>query len=78
MSISDKLKDTANTVAEKFHDKEIGDEFLAKYIMKFTSKQEHINELLNAEGSDYRIGNIEIEIGIPPKVNFIIQKLGDK
>ena len=78
MSIGDKLKDAAGTVAEKFQDKEVGDEFLAKYIMKFTAKQEHINELLKAEGSNYRIGNIEIEVGVPPKVNFIIQNLADK
>lgn len=84
MSIIDKAKGAAETVKEakdtvvdKFKDQEVGDEFFAKYIMKFTTKQEHINELLQAEGSNYRIANIEIQVGVPPKVNFIIQNVSD-
>ena len=74
----DKIKEAADAVGDKIKDREVGDDFLAKYIMKFTAKQEHINELLKAEGSNYRIGNIEVEVGVPPKVNFIIEKAEDK
>ena len=74
MSIIEQAKDVANTVVDKVKDKELGDEFFADYIIKQTDKQEHINELLASKGSNYRIANVEIEVGIPPKVVYSIDK----
>ena len=47
---------------------------LANFIMKHTSKQEHINEILKSKGSNYRIGNVEIEVGVPPKVVLVVER----
>ena len=54
--------------------KELGDDFFADFIIKHTGKQEHINEILASKGSHYRIGNIELEVGISPKVVYVIEK----
>ena len=75
MSIIDQAKDVANTVVDKVKDKELGDDFFADFIIKQTGKQEHINEILASKGSNYRIGNIELEVGSPPKVVYAIEKI---
>ena len=75
MSIIDQAKDVANTVVDKVKDKELGDDIFADFIIKQTGKQEHINEILASKGSNYRIGNIELEVGIPPKVVYAIEKI---
>ena len=74
MSLIDKAKDAADSVKGKASDKSIGDEFLADYIIKFTGKQEHINEILDSKGSSYHIGGMEVEVGVPPKVVYTIEK----
>lgn len=70
MSIIDQAKE----VVDKVKGKELGDDFFADFIIKQTDKQEHINEILESKGSNYRIDNIEIEVGIPPKVVYSIAK----
>ena len=35
-----------------------------------SKKQENINEILKAEGLYHRIGNIEVKIGVPPKMIY--------
>ena len=74
MSIIDQAKEVADTMVDKVKDKELGDDFLADYIIKYTSKQEHINEILESKGSSYRIGSMEVAVGVPPKVTFAIEK----
>ena len=78
MSIIDQAKDVADTLIDKVQDKELGDDFFSDFIIKQTTKQEHINEILESKGSNYRIGNVEIEVGIPPKVVYAIEKKGDE
>ena len=78
MSIIDQAKDVAETLIDKVQDKELGDDFFADFIIKQTTKQEHINEILESKGSNYRIGNVEIEVGIPPKAVYTIEKKVDK
>jgi len=77
MGIIDQAKEVANTAVDKAKEKSIGDDFLADVIIKHTTKQEHINEILQSKASNYRIGNIEIEVGIPPKVAYVIEKKSD-
>ena len=77
MSIVDQAKNFANTIVDKIKGKELGDDFFADFIIKQTGKQEHINEILASKGSNYRIGNIELEVGIPPKVVYVIDKQSD-
>jgi hypothetical protein len=74
MSIFNKAKDSellskAKKMAGKLKDKPldlIGDETLAEMIMAAVSKQEYVNKVLEGKGSNYRISEIEIEMGIPP------------
>ena len=78
MSIIDQAKEVADTLVDKVQDKELGDDFFADFIIKQTTKQEHINEILESKGSNYRIGNVEIEVGIPPKAVYTIEKKIDE
>ncbi len=77
MDLIDKVKEIADIVSGKAKDQALGDDFLADYIIKFTSKQEHINEILESKGSNYRIGNLEVAVGVPPKATFVIEKQSD-
>lgn len=72
MGLLDQAKDAAEALVGKVKDQELGDDFLADFIIRFTAKQEHINELLKEKGSNYRIGNLEVEFGVPPKATFVI------
>ena len=76
--VAEILTDAAGNAADKIRNKEVGDDFFAKYTLKFTSKQEHINELLKTGGSNYRVTSIEVGAEVPPKVVLVIQKQADK
>ena len=74
------ILDKAREITEKVKDKSFGlvsDELLADLIMLAVSKQEKVNEVLQARRSSYRISGIDIEIGVPPKVIFGIRKFPD-
>ena len=77
MSIIDQAKEAADTVVDKVKDKELGDDFFANFIINQTTKWENINEILKSEGSNYRIGSVEVEVGIPPKAVYTIEKQPD-
>jgi len=82
MSLFNKAKDSelfskAKELAGKVKDKSldlIGDETLADIIMAAASKQEEVNKVLKEKGSNYRISDIEIEMGVPPKLIFGIRR----
>ena len=82
MGILNKVKDSellskAKKMAGKVKDKPldlIGDETLAEMIMAAVSKQEDVNKVLKEKGSNYRISDVEIEMGIPPKLIFGIRR----
>ena len=52
----------------------ISDELLADIVMMSAAKQETVNEVLKTRGSDYRVGKVEIEMGIPPSIIFGISR----
>jgi hypothetical protein len=68
-----KAKKMAGKVKDKSLDL-IGDETLAEMIMAAVSKQEDVNKVLKEKGSNYRISDVEIEMGIPPKLIFGIRR----
>jgi len=86
MSLFDKAKESellskAKKLARKVKDKSfdlIGDETLAEMIIAAVSKQEEVNKVLKEKGSNYRISNIEIEMGVPPKLIFGIRRKSEK
>ena len=75
MSIIDQAKDVANQAIDNAKDKALGDDLIADLIIKYGSKKEHVNEILEERGADFRISGLELEMGLPPKVNFTIEKI---
>ena len=75
MSIIDQAKEVADTVVDKVIDNELGDDFLADFIIIQTTKQEHINEILESKGSNYRISSVEVEVDVPLKAVYVIEKV---
>ena len=64
----------ARRVVHKVKDKELGDDIFADFIIKQTTKQEHINEILKSKGSSYWIGNVEVDVGIRPRLFMPLRK----
>ena len=75
MSLIGQAKDVANSVAEKASDKVLGDDLIAELIIKYGAKKEHVNQVLEEKGADYRISGLELEMGLPPKMIFSIKKV---
>lgn len=76
MNILDKAKGLAESVTSSVNEFDT-DETIANTIIKAVEKQEKVNELLKAKGSQYRIADIELGMGIPPSVSFGIRRLED-
>ena len=80
MSIFDKAKESVKETAKKVKDVStdlVSDDQLANIIIAATAKQDKVNEALKAKGSDYRIGGVDVEMGIPPGIVFGISKVSD-
>ena len=55
----------------------VSDEKLADLIVQAASKQEGVNKILKARNSNYRVGDIGIELSIPPSIIFGIRRISD-
>ncbi len=73
MSIFDKAKEITARVTEFS-----SDEVIANAIMKAVKKQENVNALLKEKGSNYRVSDIELEMGIPPTISFGVRRVSEK
>jgi len=76
MSLLDKAKELSSKAVEKSTEFS-SDELIANTIMKAVEKQEKVNDLLQAKGSNYRVNDIDLQMGIPPTVVFGIRKVSD-
>lgn len=74
MSFLDKAKELSNRVAEKTVEFS-SDEMIADTIMKAVDKQEKVNAILKARGSNYRVSSLDLEMSIPPSVSFGIRRV---
>ncbi len=74
MGILDKAKEISSKVSESVTDFS-SDEVIANTIIKAVEKQEKVNRLLKEKGSNYRVSDIELEMGIPPTVSFGIRRV---
>lgn len=74
MSIFEKAKEISDRIVEK-SDQFSSDELIAEAIIKAVKKQESINLILKEKGSNYRINEIDLQIGIPPTVSFGIHRI---
>lgn len=72
MSILDKAKGLAGSLTE-FD----SDEAIANTIVKAVEKQERVNAVLKQKGSNYRVADIELGMGIPPSVTFGVRRVDD-
>lgn len=76
MSLLDKAKGLADSVTGAVTEFDT-DEAIANTIVKAVEKQEKVNALLKAKGSNYRVADIELGMGIPPSVTFGVRRLED-
>ena len=76
MSIFDKAKGISDKVMEKAVDFS-SDELIADTIIKAVEKQEKINRILQERGSNYRITDLELGMGVPPSVAFSVTRLAE-
>jgi len=72
--ILDKAKEITGKVSESVTEFS-SDEVIANTIIKAVEKQEKVNKLLKEKGSNYRVSDIELEMGIPPTVSFSIRRV---
>jgi hypothetical protein len=74
MGILDKAKELGDKVNEAVAAFS-SDEVIANTIIKAVKKQENINEILKQKGSNYRVADIELGMGIPPTVTFGVRRV---
>ncbi|SVD17025.1 uncharacterized protein METZ01_LOCUS369879 [marine metagenome] len=73
MGLLDKAKESVEKAKDISLDL-VSDENLASMIVAACTKQENVNEALKTKGSIYRIADIDLVMGIPPKVVFSIHR----
>jgi hypothetical protein len=76
MSILEKAKEISEKVVEKTVQFS-SDDLIAETIIKAVKKQESVNQILKEKCSNYRINEIDLQIGIPPTVSFGIHRIND-
>ncbi len=74
MSILDKAKALSAKVTDKAVEFS-SDELIADIIIKAVIKQEKVNIILQEKGCDYRVNELDLEMGIPPTVVFGIHRI---
>lgn len=76
MGILDKAKNLSNKVTDSVNEFS-SDEVLANTIIKAVKKQEKINIILKEKGSNYRVSDINLEMGISPTVSFSVKRIDE-
>ena len=74
MGILDKAKELGDKVNESVAAFS-SDEVIANTVIKAVGKQEKVNEILKQKGSNYRVSDIELGMGIPPTVTFGVRRV---
>ncbi len=77
MGILDKAKEIGGKVSESVTSFS-SDEVIADTIIKAVEKQEKVNAILQEKGSNYRVSDIELGMGIPPSVTFGVRRTEEK
>lgn len=76
MDFLNKAKELGNKVSDSVTSFS-SDEVIANTIIKAVEKQEKVNVLLQEKGSNYRINEIELGMGIPPAVTFGVHRISE-
>ena len=74
MGILDKAKEIGDKVNESVATFS-SDEVIANTVIKAVEKQEKVNAILQERGSNYRVADIELGMGIPPSVTFGVRRI---
>ena len=72
--------DKAKGLSEKVVERAVefsSDELIADTIIKAVEKQEKVNAALESKGSMYRVTDINLQMGIPPNVEFGISRVSE-
>jgi len=77
VGILDKAKEIGGKVSESVSSFS-SNEVIANTIMKAVEKQEKVNAILQEKGSNYRVSDIELGMGIPPTVTFGVRRTEEK
>ena len=77
MGILDKAKEIGGKVSESVTSFS-SDEVIADTIIKAVEKQEKVNAILQEKGSNYRVSDIELGMGLPPSVTFGVRRTENK
>ena len=77
MGILDKAKELSDKVNESVATFS-SDEVIANTVIKAVKKQENINDILRQKGSNYRVADIELGMGIPPTVTFGVRRVKER
>ncbi len=73
----DKAKELTEKVTESVTEFS-SDEVIANAIIKAVEKQEKVNAILKQKGSNYRVSDIDLEMGIPPTISFRVRRVREK
>ncbi len=76
MGILDKAKALTDKVAESVTEFS-SDEVIANLIIKAVNKQEKVNAILKEKGSNYRVSDIDLGMGIPPTISFGVRRVNE-
>ncbi|QFT56571.1 hypothetical protein [Microbulbifer sp. THAF38] len=76
MGILDKAKQLGEKVNESVTAFS-SDEVIANTVIKAVEKQEKVNAILKAKGSNYRVADIDLGMGIPPTVSFGVRRIDE-
>ncbi len=74
------ILDKARELSVKVTDKAVefsSDELIADIIIKAVIKQEKVNKILQDRGCNYRVNELDLEMGIPPTVVFGIHRVNE-
>ena len=74
------ILDKAKQLGEKVNDSVTSfssDEVIANTVIKAVEKQEKINAILKAKGSNYRLADIDLGMSIPPSVTFGVRRIDE-
>ncbi|MBW2369037.1 MAG: hypothetical protein JRH15_14250 [Deltaproteobacteria bacterium] len=73
----DTVKGSIGSISKKSL-KLLSEEKLADLVIMAANKQEKVNKILKQRESNYRIGNIDIGVSLPPTIVFGIRRIADE
>jgi len=76
MGILDRAKELTDKISDSVTEFS-SDEVIANAVMKAVEKQEKVNAILKEKGSNYRVSDIELQMGIPPTITFGVRRDSD-